>query len=156
MKLTFTQQELEEGVSIRRVGEKQREKIRSAMVTQGAFSLTPIPLKGMMASGVIVYSMEPIGTDGMHKITLQPVAFPVYEVHEKGGDLKAVVVELPDKQLQIEADTVREVRVTLRGPGADPDMIEKARVAFGKLIANSASHPVVRGLIQLVRDYRAK
>jgi hypothetical protein len=155
MKLTFTLEELKDGLSVRRIGEKRLAEIKSELVTLGAFSLTPIYTGAQWVSGVFIDGIEASGKTGFQKIALRPVTTPIFEVHEKGGDLNALVLELSGgRQLQIDARGFRDVRSTLRGPGADPDMVYRAEVAFGRLVATDSGNPIVRAMIDYLKGLK--
>lgn len=153
MKLSFTLAELQQGFAKRRLSEKRLPKIEGHMATTGAFSLSPMILGTETATGVIVRKIEPAG-DRVYTLTIDPVSCPVFEVYSLRGELNSLTLDLP-RQVTIDREGTRETSATLLGFGADEVLIEKARVAFGRLISTESSNKLVRAMITHLASLKA-
>lgn len=153
MKLTFTTTEMTEGTAKRRMGDKRYAEITAEMATTKAFNVTPQRIPAGVCSGVLIQSIEREAS-GTATITLLAVCLPVFEVYTARGELNALIVDaVPQMTIEYAHEGgvgTRNTTATLRGPGSDPLLVEKAEVAFGRLVNSQKSDPLVREMIALV------
>lgn len=145
MKLTLTLAELESGERIRRVSDKQMEKIRDMYISR-----TPVPIKpplhvgGNLVTLVYLTGIAKLA-DKRTKITLKAVPNRAFQViNARTKELVSLTVDFPYGQYTFDKQGERKTQFTTKGGGVDPATDPDPNGLLAKLIDQDQHNEIVR------------